>query len=1683
MVETSGVGTITISGSSSTGSAAGNNHGVYITGTGSTVETTGSGSVSVTGTEIDPNNGSGTSGSGDYAVYVASVNGIQATGSGNIFVTGIGKSSGISGCCGVPGEYGIYVTGSITANGGNITVNGTASNGTGNNNYGVYVNGSSAAITTTGTGTITVTGTGSGQTNSGSDDGVVVATGGIISNANGLLTVNGYGSGNGTGSSNYGVYVTGTNSIINNTGSGGLTINGTGGDSGGTGTNNYGIYSSVTGGIETTGSGTLTLTGIAGGGTSSYGVYGDAANEYKTTGTGNIVVFTDTISLNAASSINSVGSLTLAPYTHGNSIGIGPTSGSTDNFSDAMIADISAASYIFGATTAGDGSATTGNMTINTTTNFGNANVSFISGANISLAGSAMIKSSGNGIANYLYQANNTISTYGSGGVYATSGEINLTLDSNYNGGLGDVNLVNSSAVFNTNGGNIVIGGGTTPMTTAAGGGNIGVYIYGNGINAAGGNITINGKGSYYDYNGVSLSSNISTTGSGTITINATGPTDNSNAYGFSLGGGQTITAAAGAINITGTTGIGNGIGKAGIALGYGSSIYTTSGGAITLTGIASDANSTGIIISGTGTAPIVGTAASGNVTLAANSFSLTGLTTNSGGTITVQPHSGSTITFGGALATSDNITFTQALSLNAASTINAGAGTETFSSTINGGNNLTASAGTFSFGGAVGATTPLAAVSLTSVNTLALPTINAASILAHTTGASADISIASGNTLTASGTGNAVTLAAARNFINNDGSSAISLTGTGSPNWLIYSTNPTNDIFGSLNSGNSAVWGATYGGTIMQIGDRYIFAYQPTVTLTTTSDSKTYGTNYASTVANDYSVSGLSTGVANAFTADSNATAFSGTPTVTSTGSAASASVAGGPYGISIAHNLTGVDGYAVAYSSAGSLTVNAAPLTITANSPSMTYGASSLPTLSASYSGLANGDTSSNLTTSPTVTTTATSYNGSAGSGSSVGTYSTTAAGADDSNYNISYVGGTLTVNPATLTITANSPSMTYGSSLLPSLSASYSGFANGDTSSNLTTAPTVTTTATAYNGTAGSGSSVGNYSTTAAGAVDSNYTINYVGGTLTVGKANLTITANSPNMTYGAASLPSLSASYSGLANGDTSSNLTTAPTVTTTATAYNSTAGSGSSAGTYATTAAGAVDNNYNIFYVGGNLTVNKANLTVTADSTSMTYGGTRQPLTASYSGFVNGDTSSNLTTTPTVVSATPVTANAGTYTGTITASGTVDNNYNISYVAGDLTIGKAYLTITANNQAMTYGGTMPTLTASYSGFVNGDSTSNLTTAPTVVSATPATANAGTYNGTLTASGAVDNNYSFIYNAGNLTIGQAPLTITANSPSMTYGAASMPTLSASYTGLVNGDTASSLTTAPTVSTTAAAYNGTAGSGSSFGTYTTTASGAVDNNYAISYVGGVFTVNKANLTVTANSPNMTYGASSLPNLSASYSGLANGDTASSLTTTPTVTTAATAYNGTAGSGSSVGTYATTANGAVDNNYNISYVGGILTVNKANLTIAADNQAMTYGGTMPTLTASYTGLVNGDTSSNLTTAPTVISATAAAANAGTYNNTITASGAVDSNYTISYAAGNLTINKAPLTISADNQTITYGASVPTSSITYNGLVNGDSPRSLTTEPMPMPIPFPVLPAAITSCPISTAL
>src|SRR5207249_1606540 len=128
-------------------------------------------------------------------------------------------------------------------------------------------------------------------------------------------------------------------------------------------------------------------------------------------------------------------------------------------------------------------------------------------------------------------------------------------------------------------------------------------------------------------------------------------------------------------------------------------------------------------------------------------------------------------------------------------------------------------------------------------------------------------------------------------------------------------------------------------------------------------------------------------------------------------------------------------------------------------------------------------------------------------------------------------------------------------------------------------------------------------------------------------------------------------------------------------------------------------------------------------------------------------------------------------------------------------------------------------------------------------------------------------------------------------TANNETRAYGAAN-PALMVSYSGFVNGETAASLTTPPNVTTTATTASG-------VGTYPISASGAVSANYTISYANGTLTVTAATLTITANNETRAYGTTN-PALTVNYSGFANGDTAASLTTPPSVTTTATTTSG---------------------------------------------------------------------------------------------------------------------------------------------------------------------------------------
>jgi len=404
------------------------------------------------------------------------------------------------------------------------------------------------------------------------------------------------------------------------------------------------------------------------------------------------------------------------------------------------------------------------------------------------------------------------------------------------------------------------------------------------------------------------------------------------------------------------------------------------------------------------------------------------------------------------------------------------------------------------------------------------------------------------------------------------------------------------------------------------------------------------------------------------------------------------------------------------------------------------------------------------------------------------------------------------------------------------------------------------------------------------------------------------------------------------------------------------------------------------------YNGTAATVNLTGLTAATTYRVMTveYNGT--PGYEKYLTTAGTGNPANITTLGPVISTTgTLSALSATY-GSASASGTF-NVSGTNLTAGILVTPPAGFEVSADN-------------STFSGTVTIGAAGTIASTPVYIRLM-STDVVASYSGNvvLSSAGATGVNVATV----SSTVTKAVLTIAGNNASKVYSAAN-PTLAVTYTGFVGTDNAASLTTQPTVSTTAV-------TSSPVGTYPITASGATSSNYSISYTAGTLTVTQAALTIAANNASKVYGATN-PTLAVTYTGFVGTDNAASLTTQPTIST-------TAVTGSAVGTYPITVNGATSSNYSISYTAGTLTVTQAALTISADNKTRVISTANPTLTATYTGFVGTDNAASLTTQPTLATTALLSSSVGSYP--ITASGAASPNYTISYTAGTLTVTASP--------------------------------------------------------------
>ncbi len=114
--------------------------------------------------------------------------------------------------------------------------------------------------------------------------------------------------------------------------------------------------------------------------------------------------------------------------------------------------------------------------------------------------------------------------------------------------------------------------------------------------------------------------------------------------------------------------------------------------------------------------------------------------------------------------------------------------------------------------------------------------------------------------------------------------------------------------------------------------------------------------------------------------------------------------------------------------------------------------------------------------------------------------------------------------------------------------------------------------------------------------------------------------------------------------------------------------------------------------------------------------------------------------------------------------------------------------------------------------------------------------------------------------------------------------------------------------------------------------------------------------------------------------------------------------------------------------------------------TINPKTATVTADNKTKTYGDDSPPLTAVVSGTVGSDTLNyGLSTTAMKLSGV------GSYPITVHLSS--NPNYSVTPANGNLTVEKAPVTIAIDNKVKTYGEDNPPFTAVVTGAVPGGNP------------------------------
>jgi hypothetical protein len=451
---------------------------------------------------------------------------------------------------------------------------------------------------------------------------------------------------------------------------------------------------------------------------------------------------------------------------------------------------------------------------------------------------------------------------------------------------------------------------------------------------------------------------------------------------------------------------------------------------------------------------------------------------------------------------------------------------------------------------------------------------------------------------------------------------------------------------------------------------------------------------------------------------------------------------------------------------------------------------------------------------------------------------------------------------------------------------------------------------------------------------------------------------------------------------------------------------------------------AGDPQFNASTGSGNLTINKAVLTVVANSVAKLYLDPNPPFTYSISGFLNGDTAavvSGSTTCNTVVP-TDASTPAGRYAihcpvGTLAAA-----NYTFTTLDGVLIVNKPPLTVVIDNATRVYGDPDPLFTGTITG-LRGTDVITATYSTTATASSPV----GTYAivPNFIDPAGVLGNYNVILTQGILTITPASLTFNVDSTSRVYGDPN-PAFTGSILGIKNSDNITATYSTPATPT------------SSVGTYPIIGT-LVDptqklRNYTVTINNGTLTITPAPLTVTAANASRLYGDPN-PAFTGTIVGIKNADPITATYSSPATAT------------TDIGTYPIVP-ALVDpalklGNYSVTIINGTLTITPAPLSVTVNNATRQYGNANPAFTSTVVGIKNADV---ITVSYSTVDATA---NVGTYPIVPSISGTKAFDYTLIAHNGTLTITKAPLTLTGFSGSRVYGD--PNPAPTVAGLKNAD--------------------------------